>query len=113
MQRLLVLGAMLSLTMPIWVYINCMGCDCMAHFDQATDWASSIQPCFLGGSILDLTAIFLSECCLTLPPHFFCFVLSDYFDQIRCKLLQMFTVNDLQCSITALCQTLPGNALEH
>lgn len=42
MQRLLVLGSMLSQTMPIQVYNNRMEYDCMAPFDQATDWASSI-----------------------------------------------------------------------
>lgn len=49
MQRLLVLGSMLSLTMPIQVYNNHMEHDCMAPFDQATDRASYIQPRFLGG----------------------------------------------------------------
>lgn len=58
MQRLLVLGSMLSLTMPIQVYNNRMERDCMATFDQATDWASSIQPCFFLGLFLTLLPFF-------------------------------------------------------
>lgn len=70
MQRLLVLGAMLSLTMPIQVYNNRMEHDCMAPFDQATDWASSWGAC--SGPYCHFLERMLS--CLVPSLFLFCFV---------------------------------------